>query len=131
MSNANHHRKLYQLALSAAATAPLFAASYYIAYLLRFAGEPTPHALDIFYTTLLMVLVIKWCSFVWFRLHQSWSRFVSFDDLVVLGKSISCATLAITMCDAICLPHLSIPRSVILIDWGATLLIIGAAQAVP
>jgi FlaA1/EpsC-like NDP-sugar epimerase len=131
MHHTYHRRKLYQLLLSAAVTIPLFAASYYIAFLLRFAGGPTPHALEIFYTTLLAVLVVKWCSFVWFDLHQSWSRFVSFDDLIVMGKSITCATLAITMCDAICLPTLSIPRSVILIDWGATLLLIGAARAVP
>jgi FlaA1/EpsC-like NDP-sugar epimerase len=131
MPNTINRRKLYQLAASAAVTTPLFAASYFTAFLLRFAGEPTPRALEIFYTTLLPVLVAKWCSFVWFRLHQSWSRFVSFDDLVVLGKAISCATLGITMCDAICFPHLSVPRSVILIDWGATLLAIGAARAVP
>jgi FlaA1/EpsC-like NDP-sugar epimerase len=131
MRTTHNRRKLYQLAVSAAVTIPLFAASYFVAFSLRFAGEPTPRAMEIFYSTLLWVLVIKWGAFIWFRLHQGWSRFVGFDDLIVLGKSTTCATVGITMCDAICFPLLSIPRSVILIDWGATLLAIGAARAIP
>ncbi len=124
-------RKTYQLVVSATVILPLFAASYYIAYLLRFAGEPSPHAVEIYFDTVLWVVFIKWASFVWFRLHQGWSKFVGFDDLVLLGQSVTFATLGIAMFDAICLPRLSIPRSVMLIDWGATLLSVGAVRAIP
>jgi FlaA1/EpsC-like NDP-sugar epimerase len=126
-----YRRQAGKLAVSAAMVVPLFAASYYTAFLLRFAGEPTRHALDIFAGTLLWILLIKWTAFIWFRLHQGWSRFVGFEDLVVLGQAMTCATLGIAMFDAICLPHVNIPRSIILIDWGVTLLSAGAVRATP
>lgn len=131
MPNPFHKRQVYQLIVSAAVYLPLFAASYYIAFLLRFAGEPTPHASDICIATLLWVIGIKWASFVWFRLHQGWARFMGFDDLVVLGQAVTCGALGITLFDAMCLPKITIPRSVVLIDWGATLLAVGAVRAIP
>jgi FlaA1/EpsC-like NDP-sugar epimerase len=131
MFDLHHRRKAGQIAISAVSVLPLFAASYYAAFLLRFAGEPTPRAAAVFFDTLLWVAIIKWASFVWFRLHQGWSRFVGFEDLIVLGQSVTCATLGITIFDAICLSHLVIPRSIILIDWGVTLLLLGAVRALP
>lgn len=129
-ATAHRRRQVIKLALSAA-TLPLFAASYFAAFQLRFAGEPSLHAIELFVNTLLWVVLIKWVAFIWFRLHQGWSRFVGFDDITVLGQAVTCATLGITMFDAICLPQDTIPRSVILIDWGIALLSLGAVRAGP
>jgi FlaA1/EpsC-like NDP-sugar epimerase len=129
--SSNYRRPIYQLAASAGVALPLFAASYYIAYLLRFAGEPTLHALKIYFDTLGWVLLLKLASFAWFRLHQGWSKFIGFDDLVVLAQATTCATIGIMIFDAMCLPHEGIPRSVLLIDWGATLLSVGAIRSLP
>jgi len=131
MFTALQRRQLRQLVLSAAVYFPLFAGVYYAAFLLRFAGEPDASTLDVYFVTLLWLLVVKWVAILWFRLHEGWTRFVSFHDLLVLGQAVTWATLGVTLLDTMCLPSVTIPRSIILIDWGATLLIVGAARAMP
>ncbi len=131
MLTSTQKRELRQLVASAAMSFPLFAATYYAAYLLRFAGELGPRAVEIFLTTLVWLLLVKWLAFVWFRLHQGWTRFVGFHDLLALAQATTCGALGVTLVDAMCLPSVTIPRSVILIDWGATLLIVGALRAMP
>jgi FlaA1/EpsC-like NDP-sugar epimerase len=124
-------RILAQLVASAAILFPLLAATYTAAFLLRFAGQLRPSEWQIYLATLLWVLVIKWVAFVWFRLHQNWTRFVGFHDLLIISQAVTCGALGITLIDAMCLPHVTIPRSIILIDWGATLLALGAVRALP
>lgn len=131
MVTRSQRRQAYQLAASAVLFMPLFAAAYYAAFLLRFAGEPGPWAKNIYFTTLLWLLAIKWIAFVWFRLHQGWSRFVGFDDLLALVKAVTCGALGVTLVDTMWLTEITIPRSVIVIDWGTTLLAVGALRAVP
>ena len=110
---------------------PLFVASYYGAFLLRFAGDPGWRFNDIYFSTLLAVLAVKCVVFVWFRLHQGWTRYVGFHDLLTLGQAVTCAALGVTLVDTMCLPQLTIPRSIIVIDWGTTLLAVGAVRALP
>jgi FlaA1/EpsC-like NDP-sugar epimerase len=124
-------RRIRQLVISAAVFAPLFAATYYGAFLLRFAGDPRAHFIETFLGTVVWVLVVKWLVFLWFRLHEGWSRYVGFHDLLLLGQAVTCGALAATLADAMFLPHVTIPRSIILIDWGTTLLAVGALRAVP
>lgn len=124
-------RQAHQLAVSAAILMPLFAAVYYSAFLLRFAGEPDPHARYLYATTLLWLVIVKWCVFLWFRLHQGWTRFVGFDDLLVIIKAATCGALGVMLVDTMWLTEITIPRSVLLIDWGTTLLTVGALRASP
>ena len=124
-------RDVIQLLSGAAVFMPLFAATYYGAYLVRFAGEVDARYADTFLGTLLSVLVVKWLVFLWFRVHQGWSRYVNFHDLLVLGQAVTASAVGVTLVDTLCLPTLTIPRSVVLIDWGLTLLVVGAARAVP
>jgi FlaA1/EpsC-like NDP-sugar epimerase len=130
MPHSQKKRKLYQLVMSGAVYFPLFAATYYIAFMLRFAGVFHPRTV-LFCDTLLWVLVIKWCTFVWFGVHQGWSRFVGFHDFVMLGQAVTCAAIGVMLVDTMCLPSVTIPRSIIVIDWGATLLAAGAFRALP
>jgi FlaA1/EpsC-like NDP-sugar epimerase len=131
MQNNSQRRALGQLLVSAAAFLPLFAITYLCAFLLRFDGELTTPLRVIFVETLLWVLIVKWISFLWFRLHQGWSRFVTCHDLLVLGQAVTCGLVGVTIVDALFLSQLTIPRSILLIDWGATLLAVGAARALP
>jgi FlaA1/EpsC-like NDP-sugar epimerase len=110
---------------------PLFAVTYLGAFLLRFAGEHHTQYVEILLATLLPVLLVKWVVFLWFRVHQGWTRYVSFHDLLVLGKAVTASAIGVTLVDALCLPRVTIPRSVVLIDWGMTLMVIGAARALP
>ncbi len=110
---------------------PLFAAAYYGAFLLRFAGEPSAPYVYILLSTLPYVLGTKWLTFSWFRIYQSWTRYVTFHDLLMLAKAVVASAVGVTLADAFILPMLQIPRSVILIDGGLTLLMFGAARALP
>lgn len=116
---------------SAAWFVPLFAATYVGAYLLRFAGEFEARYVDTMLGALLWVALVKWVVFAWFRVYESWSRYVNFHDLLVLGQAVTCSAVGVTLLDAFFLPYLTIPRSVVLIDWGITLVAVGAARAVP
>src|SRR5215216_133786 len=99
-------RHVYQLALSAIHFVPLFVASYYAAFLLRFAGELDSRADKVFFATLFWLVAVKWTAFVWFRLHQGWTRFIGFDDLLALAKAVSCAAIGIMIVDAMWLTNL-------------------------
>jgi FlaA1/EpsC-like NDP-sugar epimerase len=107
------------------------AAAYFGAFLLRFAGEDSSQFADILACTLPAVLAMKWIVFARFRVFQSWTRYVTFHDLLVLGKAVTASTIGIVVIDALCYSHIQIPRSVLLIDWGLTLVAVGAARALP
>src|SRR3989304_5359139 len=119
MPKSPQRREIYQLVMSAALVVPACAATFYAAFMLRFAGEIEPPETEIYLTTLVWVLVIKWLAFVWFRLHQNRARFVGFYDLLIISRAVPCGSLGVTLVDTMCLPHVTIPRSIILIDWGA------------
>ncbi|MGD9633455.1 MAG: polysaccharide biosynthesis protein [Pirellulales bacterium] len=110
---------------------PLFAATYCGAYLLRFAGEEDTRYWPVLMSTLGIAVALKWILFAWYRVYEGWTRYVTFHDLLLLGKAITASTVALTLFDAFALPMLQIPRSMLLIDWGLTLVVIGAARALP
>ena len=126
-----NRREVIQLSLSAAVLMPLFATTYYGAFLLRFAGEGGSKYAYIFLCTFSSVLALKWLVFSWFRVYQSWTRYVTFHDLVVLAKAVTASSVSVTIFDTFVLSTIQIPRSVILIDGGLTLVAIGAARALP
>lgn len=110
---------------------PLFAATYCGAYLLRFAGEGDTRYWPVFMGTLGIAVALKWAAFAWYRIYDSWTRYVTFHDLLALGKAVTVSTIGLTLFDAFALPMLQIPRSMLLIDWGLTLVVVGAARALP
>ncbi len=123
--------ELRHLAASALVFLPLFTATYFGAYLLRFTGDPGVHYIETLLDTLVWVLAVKWLVFLWFRLHEGWTRYASFHDLLLLAQAVTCSALGVTLADAMFLPNVAIPRSIILIDWGMTLLAVGASRALP
>ena len=99
-------RKLFQLAMSAAVFMPLLAATYFAAFALRFAGYDDARGRLILIDTVLWVAIAKWGTFIWFRLHQSWTRFVCFHDMLAVGKAVTCAALAVTLVANYAFSHL-------------------------
>ena len=100
----SHRRRVFDVVASAAIFLPMFAATYYAAFLLRFAGSLDETAVDVFVGTLPWVLTIQWTLFAWFGIYQGWTRYVSFHDLLMLGKAITASTVGITLLDALCSP---------------------------
>jgi FlaA1/EpsC-like NDP-sugar epimerase len=131
MRKALHQRELHQLGVSTVVLLPLLAATYYTAFLLRFAGEPNSRALQLYLATVWWVSLIKLSAFAWFRLRVSWTRYVDFHELLTLAQAVTCGELVVTLVDTMCMPNSAIPRSITVIDWGTTLLAVGALRALP
>ncbi|MCH2402088.1 MAG: hypothetical protein MK364_23420, partial [Pirellulales bacterium] len=110
---------------------PLFTATYVVSYLLRFAGDPTSVYLSRLLATLPWILAVKLSTIAWFKLHQSWRRYVTFHDMLVVVQALTCASIAIIVVDTFLLSGLTIPRSIVLLDWGCTLVAVGAVWGLP
>jgi hypothetical protein len=108
MLQAIHKRELVQLCASAILLLPLLAATYYIAFLLRFAGEPNVRAVEMYLATVSWVTLLKLGAFAWFRLRVGWTWHVDFHDLFALAQAVTCGLLAVTLFDTMFMPSSSI-----------------------
>jgi FlaA1/EpsC-like NDP-sugar epimerase len=120
-----------RLAMSLALLAPLAAVAYWAAFLLRFSGHLGEQPTEVFRASLIWVVIVKIAAAVYMRLHLQWSRYATFHDLIVLAQTVSLATAGILALDAMILPELNIPRSVVLMDWGVFLLCLAAVRGLP
>ncbi len=109
----------------------LCAATYALAFALRFGG-PVPSAYhQVLLVTLGFAVVAKMSALLWHGVHQQHQRYASFEDLMAIAKAATSSAVAITLVDYLLLSSVTIPRGVIFIDWGATLLTLGAVRAMP
>jgi len=115
--------------LGSATLLPVFAAIYYFCYWLRFEGLLGPVELGWFSGTVAWVVLIKLATFLIFRVYRSWGRFVTFYDLVVLVQATTAGLLLMVLADRFFLAQRTIPRSVFLLDWGTTIVLIGGLRA--
>ncbi len=106
-------------------------AAYYIAFLLRFDGHPTANAGTVFISTLFWVVAIKMGAILHARLHQDCARYVSFSDMLLLLRTVTLATIGVTLVDTMLFTSVVIPRSVILLDWGVTLMLLAGVRMTP
>ena len=105
--------------------------AYLTAFLLRFDGRMDDKTQQLMLNTLGIVVAMKTLVALRARLHQEFTRYVSFHDMMVLAKTVTFSSVAIAMFDVFLLPRTTIPRSVMLLDWGATLLLLAAARIIP
>ncbi len=110
---------------------PAFVGAYVVAFLLRFDGALSAEFLQVLLRSLPWVLAAKLTAAAWFHIYHGWNRYVTFHDLGAITKAITCGSIGITLVDALVVSGLAIPRSVILLDWGVTLLFVGAQRAAP
>lgn len=115
--------------LSSAALVPVFTATYYLAYWLRFEGLALPRDIGNFSTTVVWVVALKLLTFAWFRAVEGWGRLLTFYDLLALVKAVTGALLLTIIIDRFTDPDHTIARSVYLLDWGVTIVAIGGARA--
>ncbi len=113
----------------AAGLLPVFAVVYYLAHWLRFEGTLGPREWEVIGATVASVLLVKLVVFTWFRVYQGWNHYVTFHDLTVLGEAATASAVLIALGDYLFHPQLVIPRSVFLMDWCGTILVVGALQA--
>jgi len=109
---------------------PVFVLIYYAGYWLRFEGQLGPEELGRFLSTVVWVACIKLAVFALFRICGGWGRSLTFYDLIVLVEAATSSMLVIVLIDRGLLAAGTIPRSVFLLDWGATIVVLGGIRAV-
>ncbi|NUQ62877.1 MAG: polysaccharide biosynthesis protein [Pirellulales bacterium] len=115
--------------VSAAMLLPVFVATYYFAYWLRFEGQLGPRDVRVFSSTIVWIVCLKLLLFAWFRAYQGWGRFLTFYDLLALVKAATGSLLLTIIIDRFTDPTCTIARSIYLLDWGATIVAVGGARA--
>ncbi len=107
----------------------IFVASYYFSYWLRYEGQLTARPLSSFAGTVALAVAIKLMVFLWFHIHRGWARFLTFYDLVALVQAASSSLLVFVLIDRLFITEHVIPRSVFLLDWGTTIVMVGGLRA--
>ena len=120
-----HHLYL----LTTAALLPALVGIYYLSFWLRFDEGQLSGELACFRATVGWVLLVKLGWFVALRACRDWSRSVSFYDLLVLLRAATGGLLTIAMIQYLLAPAPAIPRGVVLLDWGTTIVVLGGARS--
>lgn len=110
---------------------PVCALAYWLAFLLRFDGSLEPQTASVLGATIVWAVGLKVISLVLARLHREYTRYVTFRDMLVLVRSVTASSIALSLVDSMLLTQLVIPRSVILLDWGVTLSLLAALRIAP
>ncbi|MBM3999906.1 MAG: polysaccharide biosynthesis protein [Planctomycetes bacterium] len=123
--NRNREPGLARRAARCAALAGLFAAVHVGAYWLRFDGPPRGEAFELFRRTVGLFVLVKLLAFGRYGIPHRTRDFVTFHDLLVIVKAATGAALALAIADYLIAEGFTVPRSVLLADWGATIMVLG------
>jgi FlaA1/EpsC-like NDP-sugar epimerase len=108
----------------------LFTGSFYVAHLIRFEFDIPAYFLATFYRMLPFVLITKIVCLYFFDLYRGMWRYTSIGDLLNIIKAASVSTLIITFFILIRYHFTGFSRSVFLIDWCLTILLIAGFRLV-
>jgi FlaA1/EpsC-like NDP-sugar epimerase len=115
--------------LTTMALLPVFVGIYWLSFCLRFDGQLGQAELACFRATIGWILCVKLAWFVGLRACRGWSRSVAFYDLVVLLQAATGGLLTMTTIQFLFDPLPAVPRSVFLLDWGTTVVVLGGARS--
>ncbi len=107
----------------------LLAIVYRLAFEMRFDFEIPANFQLVFRRSLPWILLVKMLVFAKFGSFHGWWRHVTFDDLSAVLRVATLSSLVITGIDYILVSTYQIPRSIIIIDWGFTILICGGLRS--
>ncbi len=108
----------------------IFTGAYLLSFLLRFEFQLNSAEIRTVVSTIGLVVFVKLLVCLYFGIHESWGRFLNFYDLVRILQAATVASAIIVMIDRIALPARLIPRSIFVLDWCITLLVLGGSRAV-
>lgn len=106
----------------------LVAVSYVTAYWLRFDGEITPEEWINIEQTLPLIIPTKIAFFLFFNLYRGMWRYTSLIDLINVFKACSVSSAVIVLIILYTSHIIGFPRSVFVIDWVLTILLIGGIR---
>ncbi|MFG0262607.1 MAG: polysaccharide biosynthesis protein [Novipirellula sp. JB048] len=108
----------------------IFVLSYEIALRLRFDMVISAGVREAFWSTLPWILAIKLSIFYFIGSLHGWWRYITFTDLAILLRTSTAASILIAAVDYLTSQQYQIPRSVLLMDWGITILLVGGLRSV-
>ena len=115
--------------MTVAALIPVFMGVFYLSLWLRFEGQLGPREMGRFWAAVGVVVLIKVLVFGRFGIYQGWRRNVTFYDMLALVQATTAALFLSVVVDRLFLPNRPVPRSVFLLDWGATIVVVGGLRA--
>lgn len=122
-------QRLARDVLNVAVLGAVFAAIHVGAYYIRFDGAPESAHAATMHKTLAAFVALKIVTFVWFRLHRGWTRFVTFHDHILLAQATTAAGILIVLADRFWPLEQHVSRGVLIFDWGATLIVVCGARS--
>ncbi len=120
-------KRIYLLVLAHLA---VFVLSYEIALRLRFDMVIPAKVRADFLESLPWVLMIKLAMFHFIGSLHGWWRYITFTDLAALLRTSTLASLLIAAVDYLFSQSYQVPRSVLLMDWGITILLVGGLRSI-
>jgi len=106
----------------------IFLCAYLAAFLFRFEFSIPPEYVVLIRQTVPVVLFCKAFAFLAFGLFQGWWRYVTIRDVMPIAGGCTVGTLVFVGIDYFLMGHVSVPRSIYVIDWGITLLLVLGAR---
>ena len=107
----------------------VFTLSYESALRLRFDWTVPTSEREVFWKLLPWLLALKLLIFHRFRSLHGWWRYVTFEDLAALLRVATVSSLVIASVDHFLLEHYQVPRSILLIDWALTIILLGGLRS--
>lgn len=109
---------------------PIFCAIYYLAFWLRYEGSLNvdgvlgENGFRMFRSTVLWAVGLKTFTFWGSGVYKIRSRYITTRDVVNLAKAVTISSIGLALVDYLIFPKFMLPRSVFLIDWGSTILVV-------
>jgi FlaA1/EpsC-like NDP-sugar epimerase len=117
----------YRWALVLLLHTALLSATYYGSFLLAYNFVLSPRTVMLFARSLPIILVVTLIFFRALGLLSGWWRYAGMSDLLDITRAAVCSSLAAFAIMAVRL-HARVPNSVLVIDAGLTILVIGGAR---
>ena len=108
---------------------PAFVGIYWLSFWLRFERQLGGENLACFTATVGWIVAVKLGWFAGLRACRGWSRSVTFYDLMVLLRAATGGLMTMMMIQYLVTPLPTIPRSVFLLDWGTTVVVLGGVRS--
>ena len=123
----------YRIWVLALGHAAIFALAYWLAFALRFDFDIPERIASKFRMSIGPIVFIKFCIFFAFKHFHGWWRYVTFADLVALGRATIFSLFAVVLLNHYLLPRdgevYFIPRGVVILDAITTGVILGLLRS--
>jgi FlaA1/EpsC-like NDP-sugar epimerase len=105
----------------------LIAASYYLAFMIRFEGDIPPRYLISLKSSLPVVVIIRFSMLLYFNLYSGYYRYASINDLTQIIKAVTAGSVIVVV-PAFFIGQGIVPRGVFVIDWLLLIVVLGGSR---